>query len=106
MLELRVKEEINAIRSIKLLFTLAIQESKPLGTAVCEQNLFFNAIFIFIANDFQRQKNEEFFLPAETAVTGFLEVFTICLIGSLISIICLIILVATVWSEGAAIEPH
>lgn len=105
MLELRVKEEINAIRSVKL-FTVAIEESKPLGTTVCEQNLFFNAIFIFTANDFQRPKNEGFFLPRETAVTGFLEVFTIFFIGSLISIICLIILVATVWSEAAATEPH
>lgn len=53
--------------------TGAIQYSKPLGTAVCEQNLLFNAIFILATNDFLRQKIEEFFLLEKTAVTGFLK---------------------------------
>lgn len=34
----------------------------PLGTAVCEQKLLFNVIFILTSDDFQRQKNEGFFL--------------------------------------------
>lgn len=51
--------------------TGAIQYSKPLGTAVCEQNLLFNVIFILAANGFPRQKIEEFFLLEKTAVTVF-----------------------------------
>lgn len=76
-----MKEQVNAIYNLYINIsyvtyfhlTGAIQYSKPLGTAVYEQNLLFSVIFILATNDFPRQKIEEFFLLEKTAVTEFLK---------------------------------